>query len=190
MICFSTRTFFSRTVLVLASILPSFLTSCGEAPSESAAYLASISSNNKSGFQNDSRFPTTPDTEMTPGSKCGKPDSYRYSERVPYCERNVETSRKASLFVAYDRELGFTTGHMQRTQFKIDHHIPLCMGGSNENDNLWPQHSTVYELTDPAEGYLCEQMSSGRLRQAQAIAIIREMKQAPDRARQILPDAF
>jgi len=79
---------------------------------------------------------------------------------------------------------------MHRMQFKIDHHIPLCMGGSNEDDNLWPQHSTIYELTDPAEGFLCERMAQGALRQAQAIQIIQSIKQTPERAAEILPEAF
>ena len=181
----SIRTFLSCVAL---SFAPMF-TSCGEAPSDSSAYLASVSSFN-SKPQTSQRFPRTPDNSMTPGSKCGKPDTYRYGEKVPYCERNVKSSRKAAIFVRYDEELGFGTTSMQRMQFKIDHHIPLCMGGSNEDDNLWPQHSTIYELTDPAEGFLCERMSQGSLRQAQAIQIIQSIKQTPERAAEILPEAF
>ncbi len=181
---FCLRAFLSCSALSFASLM----TSCGEAPSDSAAYLANVSSSvrpNEGG-----RFPRNPNKQMTPGSKCGKPDTYRYGERIPYCERNVKSSRKAALFVRYDEELGYATTRMQRTQFKIDHHIPLCMGGSNEDSNLWPQHSTIYELTDPAEGYLCERMAEGSLRQAKAVEIIQSIKQTPERAAQILPEAF
>jgi len=166
------------------------VTACGEAPSESAAFLADYRAGYSMRAQNGERFPRTPHLEMTPGSKCDHPDKYRYGEHVPYCERDVKSHRKAAIFVRYDSELGYATRSLNRMQFKIDHHIPLCMGGSNEDNNLWPQHSSVYELTDPAEGYLCEMMSSGTMRQAEAIKIIQEIKQSPERAAQILPGAY
>lgn len=181
----------SRALLscVLVSLF-SLVTACGESPSESAAFLSGYSTGYSKRAQDGERFPRTPHVEMTPGSKCGRPDTYRYGEHVPYCERDVKSHRKAAIFVRYDSELGYATRSLNRMQFKIDHHIPLCMGGSNEDDNLWPQHSSVYELTDPAEGYLCERMSEGSMRQADAIKIIQEIKQSPERAAQILPGAY
>jgi hypothetical protein len=176
---FCTRLALSVSLCSLMSVL----FACGEAPSTTAgARLSAIEDNG--------RFPVTPDHSLTPGSKCEDPDTHRYPERIPYCKRDVESSRKATIFVTYDRELGYETTQMNRQQFKIDHYIPLCMGGSNENSNLWPQHSTVYELTDPAEGYLCERMAEGRLLQAKAIEIIRAIKADPERGSSILPDAY
>ena len=69
-----------------------------------------------------------------------------------------------------------------RNNFKIDHLIPLCAGGANTDDNLWPQHQTVYEKTDKIEGVLCEVMASGRLLQAQAIALVLDVKHNPETA--------
>ena len=80
----------------------------------------------------------------------------------------------------YDHDLGFHTTEMERMSFKIDHHIPLCMGGSNEQNNLWPQHSSVYQLTDPLEPLLCNIMSAGKIQQAEAVRIIHEVKQDPN----------
>jgi hypothetical protein len=79
----------------------------------------------------------------------------------------------------YDRQFGYETTQMQRTAFKIDHLIPLCMGGSNKSDNLWPQHASIYEHTDPIEPFLCGAMASGKLKQAEAVQIILSVKQDP-----------
>ncbi|MES3038921.1 MAG: HNH endonuclease signature motif containing protein [Bdellovibrionota bacterium] len=121
-------------------------------------------------------YPTGPDQSMTPGSVCSRPTEYRYPEHIPYCERNVDTALKREIFKDYDRKLGFSTTTMNRQDFKIDHFIPLCAGGSNEVDNLWPQHKSVYELTDPLEPLVCEKMSQGTLKQKDAIEMIRKAK--------------
>lgn len=168
--------FASLTIAIISS-------ACGQIDSEQGASLAGVR-----GYQG--RFPHTPDETLTPGSTCDRPSYYRYREKIPYCERNVKSSRKAEIFRTYDRELGFTTTQMERGQFKIDHYIPLCMGGSNDDDNLWPQHKSIYELTDPAEGFLCERMSEGSMLQREAIAIIRRIKETPEEASRILPAAF
>lgn len=124
----------------------------------------------------DKRFPTAPDAQLTPGDVCHRPDAYRYPERIAYCNRDVDGGEKRDIIAMYDRERGYNIRGMDRQQFKIDHYIPLCMGGSNERDNLWPQHKSVYELTDPMEGLACEKMAEGRLKQADAIRLIKEGK--------------
>ena len=65
---------------------------------------------------------------------------------------------------------------MPRADFKIDHYIPLCAGGSNDESNLWPQHESVYQITDPLEPLVCEKMAAGKLTQAQAIELVRQAK--------------
>jgi hypothetical protein len=77
---------------------------------------------------------------------------------------------------------------MNRTDFKMDHYIPLCMGGSNDNENLWPQHKTIYQHTDPIEPVLCELMAAGQILQLKAIAIIRSVKQHPETSEKVLRD--
>jgi hypothetical protein len=69
---------------------------------------------------------------------------------------------------------------MGRRDFKIDHFIPLCMGGSNELDNLWPQHPSIYVMTDPIEEQLCIRLREGRMKQSDAVRIIRLAKTRHD----------
>jgi hypothetical protein len=120
-------------------------------------------------------FPTGPDEALTPGVLCGRPDAYRYPEKIKYCERDVSTGEKAQIFQKYD-QLGYRTRTMKRQAFKIDHYIPLCAGGDNDEKNLWPQHESVYKITDPLEALVCEKMAAGRLKQQDAIELIKDAK--------------
>lgn len=128
-------------------------------------------------------FPISPDARLTPGSLCAPQDSTerRYPEGIFYCDRAVGTARKQTIIKTYDIELGYEISSMNRQDFKIDHYIPLCMGGSNETTNLWPQHKSVYFYTDRLEEALCTKMREGRLVQARAIDLIREAKADPAR---------
>ncbi|MCE3011237.1 MAG: HNH endonuclease [Proteobacteria bacterium] len=119
-------------------------------------------------------FPTNPDLNLTPGSTCDKPDAYRYPEKVPYCSRDVDTQLKKEVIQDYNQKLGYKIE--TRAEYKIDHFIPLCMGGSNLKDNLWPQHKSVYTITDNLEFIACEKMKEGRLTQKRAIELLREAK--------------
>lgn len=127
-------------------------------------------------------FPSSPDPRLTPGSLCGKSSNYRYPERISYCPRDVDSNEKREIIARYDRQLGTRIGWMNRAEFKIDHYIPLCMGGGNELENLWPQHMSVYAHTDPIEELACKKMAEGRLRQADAIKAIRRAKADPQNA--------
>jgi hypothetical protein len=121
-------------------------------------------------------YPLGPHSQSTPGSVCNRPSALRYPERIKYCDRDVETALKYDIIRTYDRQFGYNIGRMQRAEFKIDHYIPLCAGGSNERDNLWPQHKSVYAITDPLEPLICDKMAKGRLKQAQAIELIKAAK--------------
>lgn len=131
-------------------------------------------------------FPTAPDPSLTPGSLCDQPDSVRYPERIKYCSRDVDTELKREIIQDYNEKLGYGIRHHQRSQFKIDHYIPLCMGGSNHKDNLWPQHQTVYKHTDHLEMTACEKMADGRLSQRLAVEYIRKAKADYRKAREII----
>lgn len=125
------------------------------------------------------RFPHKPHLDRTPGSLCEQASRTRYPEHIKYCERDVDGETKADIFVMYDREFGYETTKMNRGAFKIDHLIPLCMGGSNEISNLWPQHVTIYQNTDPIEPFLCDVLSTGRIKQAEAVQLVLTIKQSP-----------
>ncbi len=133
----------------------------------------------------DARYPQGPNESMTPGSVCKHPTKYRYPEKIAYCERDVHSILKREVISNYDRKFGYRIESMDRQAFKIDHYIPLCMGGSNQQNNLWPQHKSVYEITDPLEQVLCEKMAFGVLRQAQAIDLIKQAKNDLDKAPEI-----
>jgi hypothetical protein len=115
--------------------------------------------------------PRGPDERTTPGTLCSRPVGRRYPEQIPYCERSVSDKKKNEVFAEYVR-LGYDLDPSHRDEFKIDHLIPLCMGGGNEVQNLWPQHFTIYRITDPLEPALCNKMAEGRLRQKEAIDLM------------------
>lgn len=117
-------------------------------------------------------FPTTPNLQETPGKLCSSPSGIRYPEKINYCERNVDVYMKEDVIRTYDKELGYHIKTMARSDFKIDHLIPLCAGGANDELNLWPQHKSIYKITDPIEPLLCAKMAAGKLTQAEAVKMI------------------
>ena len=120
-------------------------------------------------------FPTAPDSRLTTGTLCTTPIQRRYAEQIPYCERDVSTKTKDEVFVAY-RRLGYNLPTKDRQSYKIDHYIPLCMGGGNSKNNLWPQHVSIYSKTDSLEQAICAKMSEGRMDQADAVKMIKAVK--------------
>lgn len=122
-----------------------------------------------------SNYPIKPDPRMTPGKLCDLPVEYRYPEHVAYCGRDVETETKAEIFAAY-RKIGYPMSSTNRADYKIDHYIPLCMGGSNDKVNLWPQHVSIYNITDSIEASLCDKMKQGKLSQAKAMMYMKSVK--------------
>lgn len=127
------------------------------------------------------RFPRGPVESMTPGSLCENSPIRRYPEGIVYCERDVDTQLKREIIKMYDRQFGYSIGQMNRMDFKIDHFIPLSIGGSNDISNLWPQHKSVYEKTDELEFLLSQKIAAGRIKQIEAVRVIREAKTNLDR---------
>jgi len=119
-------------------------------------------------------YPRSPDPTLTPGSLCTTPDRLRYPEQIAYCERDVNSFTKEVVFSAY-RELGFSLSG-PRSRYKVDHFIPLCAGGSNEQANLWPQYDTISKLTDPLEPLACEVLSKGKIGQHEVVELIKAAK--------------
>jgi hypothetical protein len=132
------------------------------------------------------KFPKGPNPNSTPGSICENSPVRRYPENIIYCERNVDTQLKNQIIKSYDEEFGYSIRSMNRGDFKIDHFIPLSIGGSNSRDNLWPQHKSIYTITDPLEHELSNKIVEGRILQAEAIRVIREAKLNLDRVPELL----
>lgn len=114
-------------------------------------------------------YPKGPESNLTPGSLCDRPDSYRYPERIAYCERDhLEPEVKEDVFREY-RNSGYRLDPRRRNDYKVDHLIPLCAGGSNQENNLWPQHMSIYVVTDPMESLGCEKLKLGKIRQGDLV---------------------
>ena len=122
------------------------------------------------------KFPLGPVASQTPGELCQDSPVRRYPENIVYCERNVDTALKNQIIKMYDEKFGYSIRSMSRGDFKIDHFVPLSIGGSNGIDNLWPQHKSVYGITDDLEQVLFDKISLGKIKQDDAIRVIREGK--------------
>lgn len=122
------------------------------------------------------KFPLGPVASMTPGELCKDSPVKRYPENIVYCERNVDTQLKNQIIRMYDENFGYSIRQMSRGDFKIDHFIPLSIGGSNSIENLWPQHKSVYNITDDLEQLLFDKIAEGKIKQDDAVRVIREGK--------------
>lgn len=120
---------------------------------------------------------SAPDEILTPGSLCETPDSYRYSEHIAYCNRDVSYSKKWFIIESYMNQFpALKITPENRQEYKIDHYIPLCMGGSNEVTNLWPQHESLYHYTDEIELNLCTELQADIITQHEAVALMKFAK--------------
>lgn len=138
-----------------------------------------------SSFAESMAYPMSPDPKLTPGALCDTPDRYRHPEQIPYCERNVNSFTKEIIFSNYRRILGYRL-NSDRSNFKVDHFIPLCFGGSNNEENLWPQHISISAITDPIEAIGCEKLGQGKIKQKELIDLIVKVKHDLSKA----PKAF
>lgn len=123
--------------------------------------------------------PTAPDATLTPGVLCevSKASELRYPEQIAYCNRDVDSHKKWDVISEYMAKLtDFTINNENRNEYKIDHYIPLCMGGANDIENLWPQHMSVYQYTDNLELNICKELELAEITQAVAIAKIKFAK--------------
>jgi hypothetical protein len=120
-------------------------------------------------------FPKGPDARLTLGALCDMPVEYRYPEHIAYCGRDVDTVTKNEIFVSY-RQLGYSLPSQSRADYKIDHYIPLCMGGANSKTNLWPQHISIYKQTDTLEEAICSKMRDGKMSQAAGVKMMKAVK--------------
>lgn len=132
-----------------------------------------------------SAYPLGPDPVLTPGSLCDTPETLRYQEQIAYCGRYVDTFLKETIFITYRKKLGYSLSG-DRYDYKVDHFIPLCAGGSNYQDNLWPQHLSISEITDPIEATGCEKLKKGFIGQRELIQLIMTAKRNLNEAPRVL----
>ncbi len=119
-------------------------------------------------------YPTRPNPTETKGEVCDEknPDftEYRYKEQIPYCKRNVDFKKRTEIYDLYNIPTEC------RHRFTVDHFIPLSIGGSNDDTNLWPEHKLVKATRPFLEIELYNKMKDGLITQTNAIKIITSEK--------------
>lgn len=109
-----------------------------------------------------------PDFKQTPGLLCSTKDpDYSgpdYPEKIARCNRNILDSEKLKVANSY--------GNIPRAdwpKYEFDHLLPVCAGGSNNAENLWPQILGEAKKKDVLEVDICLAMKAGTLKQADAV---------------------
>ncbi len=109
-----------------------------------------------------------PNTKITPGKTCAAGDpnfsKYDYPEHIARCERHVTSTEKARITNLY--------GSIPKSEWKnyeFDHLIPLCAGGSDDIENVWPQPIRQARQKDVVEDEVCRAMKAGTMTQEEAI---------------------
>lgn len=106
-----------------------------------------------------------PNSNLTPGAWNNPPTPLRtlcapgHTEKV----RKVSAGLKSQVFLSY----GYKAGYFNRTDFEIDHLIPLELDGTNAQKNLWPQSYLTTpnaRQKDELENRLHKLVCSGRLK--------------------------
>ena len=119
-------------------------------------------------------IPITPDRSISPGGVCTEASTdfmeYRYQEQIPYCVRNVAVGTKASIYNKYRISAD------SRSEYTIDHIIPLSIGGSNTPSNLWPEHKVIKQERRNLEYCLYLNLRDGVINQKEAIDIVLDAK--------------
>lgn len=100
------------------------------------------------------------------------PDFYefRYAEKIPYCQRNVSSTLKAKIYLKY----GISAE--EKIDYTIDHIIPLSIGGTNDESNLWPEHTDVKKTRLLLEQQLYWDLRKGKITQKEAIRKVLDVK--------------
>ena len=117
-------------------------------------------------------LPIRPDDTLTPGvvgsaefaDVCGLVDGQTYSQR----HRETTQKMKNEAYAAY-------SVNKAGREFEIDHRVPLCIGGADDPQNLWPelgwQHPSFHDK-DRLEARVCRAVCRTRtmtLAEGQAI---------------------
>jgi hypothetical protein len=111
-------------------------------------------------------LPQAPNPTLTPGALCSPLDpdfGHRaYPAKLPLCKRHVTKSKERAVLKAYG--LPYPTPGAA-----LDHRIPLCAGGSNAAENLWPEPKKPSLDKDKLERRLCGQLRQGTITQVEAL---------------------
>lgn len=131
-------------------------------------------------------IPLIPNEKWAQGSLCtrqhGDYETDRYSQKIPYCKRNVDSTLKQKLYDLYQ------VPEKCRSRYTIDHIIPLSIGGDNSPENLWPEHKDVKGTRPMLEEEIFGEVRDGHMTQKEAIQIILKEKFTPKRPKNGMSD--
>ena len=93
--------------------------------------------------------------------------------RIAHCARNVSTSTKKRVYAIYG------IPYALHSKYKIDHFIPLAIGGCNHIANLWPHllnsEGGNANDKDKMEAVLYRALTNRKMTQEEAITKIRSI---------------
>lgn len=122
--------------------------------------------------QAQSTYPDLPNPTLTPGDVQSIDTQLVCMKDYPAANRNVTTSKKNKIYKAYGVDKSLCVGGC-----KIDHLIPIAIGGSNDVKNLWPHEygatHNVFAKTR-LEIRLRKEVCSGKIPITEAQACIRD----------------
>ena len=119
-----------------------------------------------------------PNPAWTPGKLCSPTDpdfdGFRYGAHIAHCRRNVSHETK----VAVARHYGVDPADL--SHYEIDHLVELNAGGSNAEENLWPQPLGPEDAAakDKVEDETFHALRDGRMTQDEAVTTIRAWRPA------------
>lgn len=96
-----------------------------------------------------------PDARCTPGKRMSSSVQQVCVPGYAKSVRNVTSATRNDVLRQYDFKA--------KGEFEVDHLIPLSIGGSNDEDNLWPQPAPGFHLKDRLEFALWKAVCDGRV---------------------------
>lgn len=116
---------------------------------------------------------SVPNPQFTTGVLCTPTDAdfkgFDYPSKVARCNRNIGSIEKEEVAKNY--------GNIPQSEwvnYEFDHYMPLCAGGSNNPQNLWPQPIAEAKQKDIIEVQVCSALKAGTLTENQALQKIHE----------------
>ncbi len=138
-------------LVVAVALLTGLLTSCeargpaketgstgGAGPSSSATVTPTL--DDTSVAWDPHTYPNFPKLSLTPGDLTTAAAAQVCIPNYTDTVRDVSTSKKKRIYGAYGIPYP-----QPRGTYECDHFIPLCLGGSNDPKNLWPQPAPQFK---------------------------------------------
>lgn len=108
-----------------------------------------------------------PDQACTPGA-VDTTDLYVICNTSTRTRRHVSEETRKHVFAEYG--VPMSRAH----EYEVDHLIPLEVGGSNDEANLWPEAAPGFHAKDRVENWLHDQVCSRRMAVSDAQRAIAE----------------